>query len=255
VNHPSTRVLLPQELAFYTTPPHECSYLPERRAVTIFVDPYAPMDHATYSALADLGFRRSGAYVYRPRCPGCSACVPVRVPVDQFQPDRSQRRTLERNRDLKVTIRPPLFDPDHFELYRRYTRTRHPGGGMDSDEPAQYRGFLISAWAETRFVEFREGERLLAVAVTDVMDQGLSAVYTFFDPDEPRRGLGVNAVLWQIEYARRLGLPWVYLGYWISETPKMSYKTRYHPLEAWSAGEWHPLGDEFARWTELPDEP
>jgi arginine-tRNA-protein transferase len=145
-----------------------------------------------------------------------------------------------------------VFDQEHFDLYRRYTRLRHPGGGMDTDEPAQYRGFLISPWADTRFVEFRKEGRLLAVAVTDVMNQGLSAVYTFFDPDEPRRSLGVYAVLWQIDYARREGLPWVYLGYWIAETAKMSYKTRYRPLEAYLGGEWRRLGgDDLARWLGL----
>jgi arginine-tRNA-protein transferase len=241
-----------QELAFYTTPAHECSYLADRRATTVFVDPYAPMDNTAYSALADIGFRRSGAYVYRPRCAGCTACVPVRIPVADFRPDRSQRRAFAKNTDLEVSFKPPVFEAEHFELYRRYTHSRHPGGGMDTDEPAQYRGFLISPWADTRFVEFRKEGRLLAVAVVDCMLQGLSAVYTFFDPHEPRRALGVNAVLWEIEYARQLGLPWVYLGYWINETRKMSYKTRYRPLEAYLSGEWRNLeGTELARWLGL----
>jgi arginine-tRNA-protein transferase len=231
-------------LGYYTTPPHECSYLNGRRAVTLFVDPYTPMDNTTYSQLADTGFRRSGNYVYRPRCPGCLACVPVRIPVAEFRPDRSQRRTWARNQDLEFRIKSPVFDEEHFALYRRYTRLRHPGGGMDTDEPDQYRGFLISPWAETQFVEFRANGRLIAVSVIDCMAQGLSSVYTFFDPEEPRRGFGVYTILWQIEEAKRRGLPWVYLGYWIAETPKMAYKVRYRPLEALLNGQWLPLPDQ-----------
>lgn len=230
-----------QQLAFYATPAHECSYLPERRAVTLFADPHTPMSNALYSDLARYGFRRSGAYVYRPRCQGCDACLAVRIPVAEFRPDRSQRRIWERNRDLELTVREGTFEEEHFALYRRYTHARHPGGGMDSDSPSQYRQFLLSNWADTRFVEFRKDGRLLAVAVVDCLFDALSAVYTFFEPDERSRGLGVLAVLWQIGEARRLGLPWVYLGYLIEECPKMSYKVRYRPLEAFIKGSWQRL--------------
>lgn len=230
-----------RQLAFYATPAHECSYLPDRQAVTLFADPHTPMSNDLYTELAHYGFRRSGAYVYRPRCQGCDACLSVRIPVEEFRPDRSQRRTWERNRDLDVIVRVGLFDEEHFELYKRYTKARHADGGMDSDSPTQYRQFLLASWADIRFVEFRKDGRLLAVAVVDCLHDALSAVYTFFEPAERSRGLGVLAVLWQIAEARRLGLPWVYLGYLIEECPKMAYKIRYRPLEAFVKGSWERL--------------
>lgn len=240
--HP--RPALPPDLVFYASRPHPCSYLEGREAVTLFADPEATMSAAAYAELVDLGFRRSGSHVYRPHCPHCNACKAVRIPVSRFQPDRSQRRTARRNGDLDVTVVDASVDPGHFALYRRYMAHRHGGGGMDVEDPQQYRDFLISPWCDTRFVEFRLEQRLLAVAVVDCLPQGLSAVYTFFDPAESARGLGVQAVLWQVQEARRLNLPWVYLGYWIAESPKMAYKARYRPLEMFSSGRWLPVETE-----------
>lgn len=234
------RDFIPPELFFYASAPHPCSYLDEQ-AVTLFADPNAKMTIRLYSALSDLGFRRSGEFVYAPRCPTCNACLPVRIPVEQFQPDRSQRRTRRRNSDLTVTIKPAEFDPRHFDLYRRYMDRRHPEGSMAHPDREQYLRFFISSWAETRFVEFSDGDRPLAVAVMDLLESGLSAVYTFFDPQANERGLGVNAVLWLVEEARRRELPYVYLGYLIHESPKMNYKTRYQPLEFFHDGVWQPL--------------
>lgn len=225
-------------LAFYASPPHECAYLPEREAVTLFADPYAPMDPEGYDKLLAYGFRRSGKYIYRPRCPDCRACISVRVPVAEFRPDRSQRRTWRANQDLEVIVRDDAYREEHFALYRRYMRHRHPGGGMDVTDPAAYSDFLSCPWGDTRFVEFREEERLLAVAVIDQVPHALSAVYTFFEPETAHRGLGTHAILWQIETARRQGRPWVYLGYWLEESPKMAYKDRFRPLEALQHGVW-----------------
>ncbi len=233
--------VIPLDLAFYATPPHECSYLPERRAVTLFADPKITMTNGVYSALADVGFRRSGEYVYRPRCPHCDACQPARIPVERFRPSRSQSRIAQRNADLDFILRAPGYVEEHYQLYRRYIRNRHANGGMDVDSREQYVAFLTSSWSETSFVEFRHGPDLLGVAVIDRMEDGLSAVYTFFDPDQPKRGLGVQAVLWQVEEARRLDLPYVYLGYYIAESPKMAYKRAYRPLEVLSEGRWHDL--------------
>lgn len=228
--------------AFYASPPHDCAYLPGREAVTLFADPYAPMDAATYDTLIEHGFRRSGAYVYRPRCPGCNACVPVRVPAADFRPDRNQRRTWRRNRDLEVVVRDAAYRDEHFALYRHYMADRHAGGGMDVDDPEAYREFLACDWADTRFVEFREGQRLLAVAVVDHLPRALSAVYTFFDPAAARRSLGTHAVLWQLEAARASGREWVYLGYWVEDCAKMDYKNRFRPFETLEAGRWRRHG-------------
>ncbi len=230
-----------QPLNFYLSPPEPCSYLPGRDAVNLFADPLAPMDTALYGRLIDHGFRRSGRYVYRPQCGACEACVPTRIAVDAFRPSRSQRRNMERNRDLEVVLRPARFQDQHFALYRRYQQGRHAGGGMDNPRPESYRDFLICDWTETLFVELRLAGRTLAVAVTDVLPRGLSAVYTFFDPDHSERGLGTYAVLWQIREARRRALPYVYLGYWIAGNRKMRYKTRFRPIEGLVHGRWQPL--------------
>lgn len=228
-------------MKFYQTPPHRCSYLPDRDAVTLFADPHANMDVAGYSRLAELGFRRSGSELYRPHCPDCSACVPVRVPVCEFQARRRERRILTRNQDLRVCSRDTTFRQVHFDLYARYLQARHQGAGMDQPTPEDYRRFLCSDWCTTEFVEFRRGDRLLAVAVTDVLAEGLSAVYTFFDPDQGARSLGTFTILWQINEAKRRGLPWLYLGYWIEECQKMRYKGHLRPLQALQGTHWTPL--------------
>jgi len=237
-----------KRLSFFLTPTHECSYLPEREARTVFADPAAEPDARTQTALAAHGFRRSGRYIYRPSCPGCRACVPVRVPVTEFRPSRSQRRTRKRNADLQVTPRPAAFDAEHFALYNRYQQARHPEGQMLARSENQYLEFLTSPWADTRFYEMRTpaGE-LLAVAVVDRLAHALSAIYTFYDPGLPQRSLGSFAILWQIGEAARLGLSWVYLGYWIAESPKMRYKMQYRPLEAFQDGVWQRLEHQTQR--------
>lgn len=228
----------PVPIAFFATPPHACSYLDGRQAVTVFADPTFHHDRRTYTALSRHGFRRSGPHIYRPHCPGCDACIPVRVPVNEFQPRRSQRRVWRANQDVRVTRVAPGFTPEHYALYARYVNTRHLGGGMDSPTPGQYLDFLTSLWSETTFYEFRAPSGLLAVGVVDRLDDGLSAVYTFFDPAASARSPGVFAVLWEVEEARRLGLEWLYLGYWLRESPKMRYKGEYQPLECLRDGLW-----------------
>jgi len=225
-------------LDFYLAGPHPCNYLPGRMAGTLYADPYQPTSTALYSRLIDHGFRRSGEYLYRPHCQGCEACIPVRIPVAEFQPTRNQLRTWQRNQDLTVRAMAGLYREDHFHLYQRYLASRHPGGGMDGTAPEQYQSFLLCAGLDTQLYEFRNGDQLLAVAVTDHLEQGLSAVYTFFDPAQPTRSLGRYSILWQIHEAQRLGLPWLYLGYWIKECRKMSYKDEYHPLETYLHGRW-----------------
>ena len=229
---------VPEQLLFYATPEHECSYLPGRRAVTVFADPAFPKSPALYTLLARHGLRRSGEHLYVPRCPACTACVPVRVPVREFRPGRRHRRVLKINRDLQVRVCEAGFDPRHYRMYCRYQSARHPGGGMDSPTPEQYMDFLACDWGDVQFLEFSEGDTPLAVAVMDCLGDGLSAVYTFFEPAASRRGLGVNAVLSGIAEAARRGLDWLYLGYWVSGCQKMDYKREYLPQERLLNGDW-----------------
>lgn len=226
----------------YLSMPHPCSYLDDRQSTILFIDPQRLFAPGEYSHFVRQGFRRSGDLVYRPHCANCSSCVAVRVPVREFAPNRGQRRTWQRNRDIDVVEQPVRFDPRHFELYRRYQAGRHPESGMNDTDPQKYLGFLSSRQVNTAFFEFREANRLLGVAVVDLLTDGMSAVYTFYDPDMPQRGLGSFAILWQIAETARRGLDYLYLGYWIAETPKMSYKTRYRPLEIYRQGRWirHP---------------
>ena len=223
--------------------PHPCSYLPGRTATSLFLDPRHPLDSRQYASFMRLGFRRSGDLIYRPHCRGCNACIPVRIPVENFHPDRGQRRVWKRNQDLSVTARSPLYSQEHFNLYQRYQTRRHPGGGMDDPDPQKYINFLGSQHIRTVFYEIRQHAKLLGVAVTDILPDGLSAVYTFFDPDEKYRSLGVYAILWQVEQARERRLPWVYLGYWINECQKMAYKANYRPLELFINGHWTQMDD------------
>ena len=225
----------------YLSMPHPCSYLDARMSTILFVDPQRILNEGEYGMFVRQGFRRSGDLVYRPHCQGCSACVPVRLPVADFSPSRSQRRVWNRNSDIEVVEQPAVFSAAHFELYRRYQAGRHPDSGMNDADPQKYLGFLTSRQVETVFFELRAADRLLGVAVADVLPDGLSAVYTFFDPDVPRRALGVFALMWEIAETARRGLDYLYLGYWIAESPKMSYKINYQPLEALRGGHWLKL--------------
>lgn len=224
--------------------PHACSYLPGRTATTLFIDPQQRVGVGLFSELTQHGFRRSGDFVYRPHCQDCAACVPVRIGVNRFEPNRSQRRTWRLNRDVSVQRMAPIYKHEHFALYLSYQRARHPGGGMDEPDPEKYMRFLSTRHVQSYFYEMRLGRRLIAVAVADVLPDGLSAVYTFYEPDEGRRGLGVYAIMVEIEEARSQGLPWLYLGYWIEQSPKMNYKRNFKPLEAYANGQWTPLTTE-----------
>lgn len=228
-------------LALYLSPEHPCGYLTGQSARTVFLDPQVTPQRALYSAFAAQGFRRSGSFLYRPQCEHCQACVPVRIPVADFHPDRSQRRIWRMNQDLKIGLRPTESDAEHFALYQRYLQQRHPGGGMDQHTLSDYSAFLTSRWSNTLSTELRLAERLVGVAVVDELDDALSAVYTFYDPELARRSLGTFAVLWQIEEAHRRGLHWLYLGYWVAASRKMAYKDRFRPFERFGPDGWQTV--------------
>jgi arginine-tRNA-protein transferase len=226
---------------FYLTAAYPCSYLANCEARSQVATPAHLISTDVYGSLIQAGFRRSGQFTYRPQCVGCQACVPVRVQADTFTPNRTQKRCQARNRNLQSTQLPLGFVEEHYQLYRKYQRMRHAGGGMDQDNAEQYSQFLLASHVDSFMVEFRDGDRLVMVSVVDRIKDGLSAVYTFFDPDDEKRSPGVYNVVWMIERARELGLPYVYLGYWIAESRKMSYKQQYQPLEGLVEGNWQRL--------------
>lgn len=238
----SSRRPPPREVALFLSPEHECSYLPGRNSRNLFIDPELPLDSRIYQALLEQGFRRSGAHVYRPGCEACRMCLPVRIPVDAFQARRSQRRVAARNAKLELRPRSPGFRQEHYTLYQAYTRARHGDGEMADASADDFLRFLVAPWCDSTFLELRQAGRLLAVAVTDVLPDALSAVYTFFDPGRQSCSPGIAAVLSQIELARRLELRWLYLGYWIPGCGKMDYKDQYRPIEVFSQGEWRRFG-------------
>jgi len=223
--------------------------------MSLFTDPDYPMSPALYSKLVDMGFRRSGEHVYRPYCNLCKACMPSRLDVYKFRMSRSQKRTFNKNQDLDINRFPPTFNTERFKLYRRYVSQRHTGGDMDIPEPSRYQSFISSSWCKTVFYEYRLGEKLLAVSVVDILSNGLSAFYTFFDPDYRERGLGTYSVLWLIEEAKRLELRWIYLGYWIEHCTKMEYKSKFKPLEVFSNQRWERLDTLTGKTAQKQTEP
>ena len=230
-----------EPLKFFATAPHPCSYFNDRDATTVFVEPGTDLSPNQIIRLAESGFRRSGRYIYKPHCDQCNACISVRIPVNIFKPKRRQHRTKKRNNDVKFSVRDSVLDEEHYNLYERYINARHASGDMFPPSPSQYESFLASTRNNAFFLEAHIGNRLIAVTLFDeIAGNSLSAIYTFFEPASQfeRRSLGRMMVIQLIEITINLGIPYLYLGYWIQDSKKMDYKTEYRPIEMLINGRW-----------------
>ncbi len=228
----------PQFPALYLSAPHQCPYLPKRESSSLLLDPHSKVGGQVFSSVIESGFRRSGEMVYRPHCASCEACQSVKIPAELFKPSKSQRRLIRKNSDLNVFFVEAQYDESHFKLYCRYQAWKHKGDSMDHGDRARYDESMVKTTVQTAFAEFWHDDKLVAVSVVDVVSKGLSAVYTFFDPDYANRSLGTYAVLTLVDKAKQLTLDYVYLGYWIKDCQKMDYKSNFKPLYVYVDNQW-----------------
>lgn len=233
-----------QTLQFYVTTPYPCGYIAKNLAQSLIASPHHSVNTDVYSDLINQGFRRSGKFSYRPHCEHCNKCVPVRIVLDQFIPTRSQKRAYKQHQHLTATILPLGFYPSHFALYVEYQGLRHAteeniNQETETSEEHQYKQFLCQSHVDSLMVEFRdEHDQVKIVSVIDIVKNGISAVYTFYDATKVKASYGTYAIMWLIDWTKQRRLPYVYLGYWIQESPKMAYKEKFKTQQKLIDGEW-----------------
>lgn len=228
-------------IRLFETVVDDCPYLDDQKSASILVDPDHKIDKDLFSTLSRSGFRRSGEMLYSPKCPSCNACVSVRIPCVGFKPSRGQKRVWRKNFDLRASIEDVRFEQEHFDMYYRYQVHRHPDSSMCDDDTSKYIGFIESSYSRSKFLCFRLDGKLIGISVIDQFDGGVSAVYTFFDPEYSNRSLGTYAILYALKLAKMHKIPYVYLGYWINGSPKMDYKRKFKPLQGYIERQWQEL--------------
>jgi arginine-tRNA-protein transferase len=230
------------KLQFYVTTPYKCGYLPNKLAQSLIAAPHHLVDTNVYNGLIQQGFRRSGKFTYRPHCENCNACIAIRLILGEFAPTRSQKRAYKQHANLTARVLPLSYQQQHFELYTSYQKARHfDGDALNSelDDASQYQQFLCLSNVESLMVEFRDVEnQVKIVSVIDIVSDGISAVYTFYDALETKASFGTYSIMWLAEWAKMLGLPYLYIGYWIEASPKMAYKQQFKPQQKLIDGEW-----------------
>ena len=228
-------------IRLFETVVDQCPYLEDQRSGSILVDPDHQIDQNLFSLLSRSGFRRSGEMLYAPKCPNCKACVSVRIPTELFTPSRSQKRVIKKNSDLRIEIEDVSFEQAHFDLYLRYQKHRHPDSSMCDEDHEKYIGFIESSYAESKFMCFYADQQLIGISVLDQFKNGISAVYTFFEPEHDYRSLGTYAIISAVSMAAEQNVPYVYLGYWVDGSEKMNYKRNFKPLEGYKDRRWVAL--------------
>ena len=228
-------------IRLYETVLDDCPYLEDQKSASIIVDPDHQIDKDLFSTLSRSGFRRSGEMLYSPKCPNCSACVSVRIPSTEFKPSRGQKRVLKKNNDLQASIEEVRFEQEHFDMYYSYQQHRHSGSSMCDDDTSKYLSFIESSYSRSKFLCFRLNGKLIGITVLDQFDGGISAVYTFFDPEYSNRSIGTYAILYALKLSKVHNIPFVYLGYWIEGSPKMNYKRKFKPLQGYIDRQWQQL--------------
>ncbi|MBT6140456.1 MAG: arginyltransferase [Nitrosomonadales bacterium] len=229
MSHPDNKGL--KSIKFYVTTKYGCGYIENRSAQSMVATPYTSIGSDIYDDLIYKGFRRSGQYVYKPHCEECQECIPIRLSPTLFVISRSQKRVIKKHAHITAKILPLQYSEEHYELYINYQNKRHRSKNDHENDMTDYHDFLIKSNVQSKLIEFRDQGKLVMVTIIDEMENGLSAVYTFYDSTNPKNSLGTFSILWLLNYSLNKKVPYLYLGYWIRKSVKMAYKINFKPYE------------------------